>query len=76
MRPEFVSVAETGIPARVRRVSDIGRHSVAEFMVGDSRVKAVLDDAALEQGAEVHLTFRPDQTRLYRDGWIATEVGK
>ena len=25
------------------------------------------------QGAEVHLAFRPDHTRLYRDGWITTE---
>jgi len=75
IRPEFVTLAETGVPARVRKVSDVGRHAVVEAMVGDTSVKAVVDHAQVEQGAEIHLAFRPDQTRLYRDGWIATEAG-
>ena len=74
IRPEFVSLAETGIIARVRKVSDVGRHSVVEAMVGGTPVKAVVEEARVEQGAEVHLAFRPEQTRLYRDGWIATEA--
>jgi glycerol transport system ATP-binding protein len=74
VRPEFVSVSDTGISARVRKVSDVGRHAVIETLVGDTRVRAVAETANFEQGAEVHLTFRQDQTRLYRDGWIATEV--
>jgi glycerol transport system ATP-binding protein len=74
IRPEFVGIADTGIPARVTKVSDIGRHAVVETMVGDTAVKAVTDHASLRQGEEIHLSFRPDQTRLYRDGWIATEA--
>ena len=74
VRPEFVSLAENGVPARVRKVADVGRHAVVEAMVGNTSVKAVVDHANLEQGAEVHLAFRQDQTRLYRDGWIATEA--
>ncbi len=74
VRPEFVSVSDTGIPARVRKVSDVGRHAVIETMVGDTRVRAVAETANFEKGAEVHLAFQQDQTRLYRDGWIATEV--
>ena len=45
------------------------------YVLGETPVKAVLEEASLEQGAKVHLAFRPDQTRLYRDGWIATEAG-
>ena len=74
IRPEFVGIADTGIPARVIKVSDIGRHAVVETMVGDTAVKAVTENASLTQGEEIHLSFRPDQTRLYRDGWIATEA--
>ncbi|MEO0655778.1 MAG: TOBE domain-containing protein, partial [Pseudomonadota bacterium] len=74
IRPEFVSIAETGLEARVRKVSDVGRHSVVEAMVGDTAVKAIIEGAVPEQGAAVHLTFAREQTRLYRDGWIATEV--
>ncbi|MEL7152024.1 MAG: ABC transporter ATP-binding protein [Pseudomonadota bacterium] len=75
VRPEFVTLAETGVPARVRKVSDVGCHAVVEAMVGDTSIRAVVDHADVEQGAEVHLAFRSDQTRLYRDGWIATEAG-
>ena len=74
IRPEFVSIADTGLEARVRKISDVGRHSVVEAMVGDTADKAIIEGAAPEQGAAVHLNFAQDQTRLYRDGWIATEV--
>jgi glycerol transport system ATP-binding protein len=74
VRPEFVTLDSSGVPARVRKVSDVGRHAVVEAMVGDIPVKAVVDHADVQQGAEVHLAFRPEQTRLYRDGWIATEA--
>lgn len=74
VRPEFVTLADTGVPARVRKVADVGRHAVVETRVGDSSVKAVVEHADLEEGAEVHLAFRRDQTRVYRDGWIATEA--
>ena len=76
VRPEFVTLSDSGVPARVRKVADVGRHAVVETMVGDTAVKAVVDHANVQQGAEVHLTFRPDQTRVYRDGWIATEAGQ
>ncbi|MEC7670511.1 MAG: ABC transporter ATP-binding protein, partial [Pseudomonadota bacterium] len=32
IRPEFVGISDTGIPARVTKVSDIGRHAVVETM--------------------------------------------
>ena len=72
VRPEFVSLGTTGLPATVRRVSDVGRHNVVDAMVGDTVVKAVMDGDAPAQGSAVHLQFRQDQTRLYRDGWLAT----
>ena len=73
IRPEFIRLSDAGVAARVRKVSDIGRHAVVETVVGDTAVKAVVDQADVEQGAEVHLSFVPEHTRLYRDGWIATE---
>jgi len=73
IRPEFVKIGDAGLPATVRKVSDIGRHSVVEAMVGDISVKAVTEGAMPEQGAAIHLKFQQDQTRLYRDGWLATE---
>ncbi|MDD9923952.1 MAG: ABC transporter ATP-binding protein, partial [Boseongicola sp.] len=45
IRPEFIKLSDAGIPARVRKVSDVGRHAVVETIVGDIPVKAVVDRA-------------------------------
>ena len=74
IRPEFVSLSNSGVPARVTKVSDVGRHAVVETMVGDVAVKAVTEAADVAPGSDVHLAFQPQQTRLYRDGWLATEA--
>ena len=74
IRPEFVSLSDSGLPARIRNISDVGRHAVVEALVGDTPVKAIVEGELPEKGAAVHLDFRADQTRLYRDGWIATEA--
>ena len=74
IRPEFVRLADSGVQARVHKVSDVGRHAVVETRVGDTAVKAIVDNATFEQGQPVCLAFQQDQTRLYRDGWIATEA--
>ncbi|MEL6570090.1 MAG: ABC transporter ATP-binding protein [Pseudomonadota bacterium] len=73
VRPEFVSLGETGIPAQVRRVADVGRHLVVEAMAGDQKVAAILNGPAPTQGDTVHLQFQANQTRVYADGWLATE---
>ena len=73
VRPEHVRLSSSGIPAVVRRAADIGRHTVVEVMAGQTPVNAIIDGSAPEKGAEVHLHFEPSQTRVYTDGWIATE---
>ena len=73
VRPEFVSLSKTGIPAVVRRVADVGRRTVIEAMVADAPVNAIIEGKIPEIGSRVKLAFRPDMTRLYVDGWIATK---
>ncbi|MES0861698.1 ABC transporter ATP-binding protein [Ruegeria sp. SCPT10] len=73
IRPEYVGFGDTGIPAQVTKVSDIGRHYVVSAMVGDTALKAVTEHNAPNPGSQVFLQFKPEQSRVYRDGWIATE---
>ena len=73
IRPEYVGFGDTGIPAHVTKVSDIGRHYVVNAMVGNTALKAVTEHSVPEPGSEVFLQFKPEQSRVYRDGWIATE---
>lgn len=74
VRPEYVRLADSGIPAVVRKAADIGRHTVVEALAGDTPVNAIVEGTPPEQGTEVHLAFEPSQTRVYSDGWIATEA--
>ena len=76
VRPEFVSLAKTGIEARVRKVSDIGRHAVVEAMIGDTLVAAMHEGELPNQGDAIHLQFNPKHTRLYIDGWLAMKGGQ
>jgi len=72
IRPEFVLLTPHGLPATVRKVSDIGRHNVVELMLGDTSIKAIVADGPPALGDAVHVTFRQDHTRLYCDSWIAS----
>ncbi len=74
IRPEFVTIGDTGLPATVSRVSDVGRHCVVEARIGDLPVKAVMDRDIPAEGSSVNLMFRQDQTRAYQNGWIASEA--
>ena len=71
VRPEFVSLGPSGIPAEVVRVADIGRHRVVEARAGDQRVHALLPEGQPVALGPAHLAFRPAQTRIYIDGWLA-----
>ncbi len=70
IRPEFITISDTGLKATVRKVSDIGRHHVVDLMIGDTRLRAIAEDRVPAPGEHVHLKFQQNQTRLYRDGWI------
>ncbi len=74
IRPEFVSFGKKGLEARVKKVADVGRHYVVEAIIGDTSINAIVEQDAPEQGEKVHLNFAQSHTRVYRDGWIATQL--
>jgi glycerol transport system ATP-binding protein len=71
VRPEFVRLAETGIPAEIVRVADVGRHRVVEARAAGQRVAALVPEDMTVATGPAHLAFVPEQTRIYRDGWLA-----
>ena len=70
VRPEFVRLAESGIPAKVRNLMDVGRHKVLETLVNDKKVHVVLSEDHEITSDEVYLQFEQSNTRLYADGWL------
>lgn len=74
VRPEYVTLAKEGLKGHVRKVSDVGRHSVVEAMVGEQKVAVIVEGEVPNQGDEVFLDFKTEQTRLYADDWLATNA--
>ncbi|MGI9391543.1 MAG: ABC transporter ATP-binding protein [Boseongicola sp.] len=73
VRPEFVEIGVGGIAATVRKAVDLGRHKVVEAIAGNTRINAITEGDIPDEGNTIHLQFKPAQTRVYADGWIATE---
>jgi len=70
VRPEFVAFADTGVPARVVRVADTGRHRVVEARVAGAKVHVVVGDGVSVPDGGAFLAFAPAMTRIYSDGWL------
>jgi len=72
VRPEYVRLGTTGMPARIIKVEDIGRHRIVRALVEGLEIAAVLpeDDTV---PAEPRVLFDPQGINLYADSWrVAT----
>ncbi len=74
MRPEFVKLAEDGIPVRIVRVSDAGRHRIVEARHGEIGIKLLVDDGVPVPSEVAHVKFDQAHTRLYADGWLVEKA--
>ena len=75
VRPEYVKLGTAGVKATVTKVADAGHRCIVHAQAGEQSIAAIVEQPP-QQGAEVKLAFEPRQTRLYRDGWLATEQAK
>lgn len=71
VRPEFVSFAPEGIPVRITKVSDVGRHRIVETRQGDARINLLVEDETGLPSEDARVRFDPVHTRIYADGWLA-----
>jgi len=70
VRPEFVRLAETGIPVQVVKVSDAGRYRIVETRHRDTQINLLLGEDTAPPAEHAHLQFDPAYTHLYADGWL------
>lgn len=68
VRPEYVRLGRTGMPATIVKVEDIGRQKVVRATVGGRGIAAILreDD---EIPSDPHVSFDPRGINLYADSW-------
>jgi glycerol transport system ATP-binding protein len=70
VRPEFVRFAAEGLPVRIERVADLGRHRIVEARHGEQVIKAVVAEGQALPAENGHLAFDPAHTHVYADGWL------
>jgi glycerol transport system ATP-binding protein len=76
VRPEFVHFADQGVPVRIAKVGDAGRHRVVETRHEDGTVIRLLVDEGRPVPAErACLRFDPAYTQLFADGWTTAGEG-
>ena len=71
VRPEFVSLARSGISADVVRVADAGRYRIVETRSHGHTIKLLLKEGEEVPQSGTFLSFDPSHTQVYEDGWIA-----
>lgn len=67
VRPEFVALADEGIPVSIVKVSDAGRYRIVEVRHAESRIRLLVDDSVSVPAGSAHVRFDPAYTRLYAD---------
>ena len=68
IRPEYVRVGREGMPVKVTKVEDIGRHKIVRLALEGREIAALLGEDE-EVPAEARVHFDPAGINLYRDSW-------
>ena len=70
IRPEFINFSNDGIPVKVKRVSDTGRHKVIDTECSSGSIKILASSTAQIPNGSAHITFDQKYTYVYGDNWI------
>jgi glycerol transport system ATP-binding protein len=71
VRPEFVTLATSGISAEVVRVADAGRFRIVETRSHGHSIKLLVKEGESVPEGQTFLAFDPGHTQVYEDGWMA-----
>src|SRR6056297_692363 len=71
VRPEFVQLgtSDTGIPARVRRVEDVGRHKIVRLDMSGQNIDAIIGEGETPPSDSTFVSFSPAGINIYADDW-------
>ncbi len=71
IRPEFIDLADDGVPIEIVKVSDAGRFRIVDSLNGDTRINFLVAENSSVPDRKAYVKFDPKQTRLYSGGWLA-----
>jgi glycerol transport system ATP-binding protein len=78
IRPEFLTLAEggPGLPARVTRVEDVGRHRIVRLDVSGTTAAAIVAEDEPIPAAADRVRLRPEGINVYADDWRVAPEGE
>ncbi len=78
VRPEFVKLSTdgSGLPARITRVEDVGRHKIIRLDVGGREINAIADEDANVSADVNHIVLQTEGINVYADDWRVAAEGE
>ncbi|MBO6505823.1 MAG: ABC transporter ATP-binding protein [Kordiimonadaceae bacterium] len=70
IRPEFLDFADQGISCQVTSLEDLGRHRIASVSISGQSAKVIVPSGKPVPSENAMLSFDPDHTLLYTDGYL------
>ncbi|WP_027230758.1 ABC transporter ATP-binding protein [Phyllobacterium sp. UNC302MFCol5.2] len=68
IRPEYVRLGRLGMPVKIAKVEDIGRHKIVRTRLGTQEIAVIVGEGQ-EIPAEPHIAFDPKGINIYADSW-------
>ncbi|MDK3075108.1 ABC transporter ATP-binding protein [Sedimentitalea sp. JM2-8] len=76
VRPEFIRLgSDNGLPARITRVEDVGRHKIVRLDVQGNAVSAIAAEGAAIPTDTTRIAFDPRGVNVYADDWRVKAEG-
>jgi glycerol transport system ATP-binding protein len=77
VRPEFVHLTTdgTGLPARIVRVEDVGRHKIIRLDVQGRTINAIASESASIPADATRISFDPKGINVYENDWRVSAEG-
>jgi glycerol transport system ATP-binding protein len=70
IRPEHAILTRgEGVPVRIRRVEDVGRHRLVRAEAAGESLSVVVPEGMPVSADLTHVSFRPDKINVYADDW-------
>ena len=70
IRPEFIEFNESGLPVKILKVSNTGRHKIIDTESKSGKIKVIAKSSTNIPTGSAFLNFKKDYTYVYGDNWI------
>ena len=77
IRPEFVTLtADEGVPVKVRRVEDVGRHRIIRADFFGTEINAIAHEGMPVSPDMNRVVFEPSKVNVYADDWRVAPIAQ